>query len=257
MYQGLALSALHLSIKYPLKSHIYLPESTRLQAQALSLFSSTNPTFNQDNLIPAFLFSAAVGLHFFCDTFTTPSPDLNTFLDRLVQSIRLLNGIRAVYGDSYGLIKNSDIKPLLQEDDEPFVDRNDEITHAFEDLRNTFSQSRTLSAFESKVYCDAITSLIWVYNSQPTNGAPNDGPTNPRVVVTWPIKITTEYLELLTERKPEALIVMAYFSIVLYCRRTFWAVSNSGRSLLDAIGAYLGEPWAEWLVVPNKLVLPL
>ena len=73
-------------------------------------------------------------------------------------------------------------------------------------------------------------------------------------MTTWPITISAEYTELLDERRPEALVVMAYFSILLHGRRSFWAVGNAGRYLLAAVDEYLGERWAEWLAVPKEMV---
>lgn len=253
MYETLALSAFHLSIQNSAKSSLYLAESTSLQAHALSLFNSSTSIADDGNLIPAFLFSAVLGLHFFCDTFSTPSPDLSTFLDRLVQSIRLLRGVSAFIGDSWEVIRNSDINILLQVHEGPVVDRDDEVTHAFEDLRTRLSQSHTLSASEAQVYREAITNMIWLHNSQASNSV-IDGKSNARVVATWPIQISLEYTELLVERKPEALVVMAYFSILLYDRREFWAMGDSGRLLLSAIVNYLGDDWAEWLAPPRSIV---
>lgn len=253
MYETLALSAFHLSVQNSAKSSLYLAESTALQAHALSLFNSSSPTADKDNIIPAFLFSALLGLHFFCHTFVTPSSDLDTFLDRLVQSIRLLRGVRALIGDSWEVIKSSDIDILLQVHEGPVVDRDDEVNHAFEDLRTRLSQSYTLSAFEAHVYCEAIASMIWLHNSQASSSVV-DGRSNARVVATWPIQISSEYTELLVERKPEALVVMAYFSILLHGKREFWAVGNAGRLLLSAIVEYLGDDWAEWLAVPRSMV---
>jgi len=150
------------------------------------------------------------------------------------------------------MIKNSDIKPLLQEE-ELVIDRDDEVTHAFEELRTKLSNSSTLSTFESRIYCEALERLTWVYNSQPIDGI-FDGPPNPRTVTAWPITISAEYTELLNERKPEALIVMAYFSILLHTRRSFWAVGDAGKFLLTAVEEFLGDAWAEWLIVPRRMV---
>lgn len=256
MYEALAISAFHLSIMHPTQTDIYIPESTTLQAQALSLFNSSDLTGTQDNINAAFLFSALLGLHFFCDTFSTPCPDLNTFLDRLVQSIRLLRGVRTMVGDSWESIKTSDIRHLIQVIDGPVADPDDEVTHALEDLRTNFSQSRTLSAFESKVYCEAITGLISAYNTNLTESSA-DTRLSSKMVMDWPITISAEYTELLNERKPEALVVMGYFSILLHMRRSFWAVGDAGRFLLAAIQEYLGEGWAHLLTVPKGMVLSL
>lgn len=257
MYEALALSSIRLSISNPSKSELYITESNTLQALALSSFNSSTLTITQDNLNAAFLFSGLLGLHFFCDTFLTASPDLNTFLDRLVQAIQLLRGIRALVGVSWDAIKNSDIKCLLDADDRPLVDRNDEVTHAFEDLQASVAQSDIISAFESKVYFEAIIGLTKVYNSQPEDGT-LDGPgVDSRMMMAWPINISAEYTDLLNQRKPVALIIMAYFSILLYQRRAFWAVGDAGRYLLTAIEEYLGEGWAEWLSMPKEIIRSL
>lgn len=256
MYEILSLSAFQLSFKNHEKTSLYLTEATALQEQALTLFNASNRTINQENVIPAFLFSAVLGLHYFSDSFSSPSPDIDSFLDRLVQSIRILRGVRATMGDSWEYIKQSDISILLHTYEGPVEDRNDHVTHAFENLQVKFSQSHTLSAFESKVYCEAIDRLIWVYNSQPQNSI-IDGRQASRIVTTWPITISAEYTELLSERKPEALVVLAYFSILLHGSRSFWAVGDAGRFLLTVIEGYLGEDWGEWLREPRRMVPPL
>ena len=151
------------------------------------------------------------------------------------------------------MIKNSDIKAVLSPEATAH-DRNDDITHAFEGLLQKFSSSHMLSTYESKIYCDSITDLLWVYNSNPLD-SPYNGRTHSRTVTTWPIRISAEFTTLLVERKPEALVVMAYFSILLHSIREFWAVGDAGKVLLVAIVEYLGEGWEEWFVVPRKLVL--
>lgn len=254
MYEMLALSALHLSIMNPPKSDIYRMESTTLQSHALSIFNASNPSLSRDDLIPTFLFSATLGLHFFCDTFSHPSPDLDIFLDQMVQSVHLLRGVNAIVKDSWEFIKNSDIKCLLQAEG-PAVDRGDEISHAFGDLHAKFSQLQYLPESELKIYSEAIKSLIWVYSTQPPD-AGSHGPPSSRLVTSWPIKISAEYAELLQKRKPEALVIMAYFSILLHSLKEFWPVGDAGTFLFKVIEEYLGKEWAEWLIVPRRTVQP-
>lgn len=140
----------------------------------------------------------------------------------------------------------------------PVVDRDDDISHAFEDLRTTFTESKTLSPVESKAYLEAISRLLWLYNSQPPigSGTSTSADSNGRMVTAWPITLTADYTELLNARKPEALILMAYFSILLHTTRSFWAVGEAGSYLLAAIEEYLGQEWAESLAVPKRMVGP-
>ena len=75
--------------------------------------------------------------------------------------------------------------------------------------------------------------------------------------MSWPINVSAEYTDLLHQRKPEALVVMAHFSILLHCRRSYWAVGEAGSFLLAAIEEYLGEEWAQWLLIPKEIIPPL
>jgi hypothetical protein len=252
MYETLAISAFHMSTTYPEKASLYLRESAALQAQALAIFTSTNHTIDRENIIPSFLFSSVLGLHFFCETFTSPRSDLNGFLDRLVQSIKLLRGVTAVIGDHWKDILNSDIRVLLAVEEAETIDRNDSITHAFSSLHRRLSLSSIITSIELEICSEALTKLLSVYNSQPLveDGMAPDV----RTIITWPITLTAEFTQLLEIKKPEALVILAYFSILLNDRKNFWVVGEAGRDLLGAIAEYLGEDWAEWLEAPKLLV---
>lgn len=197
---------------------------------------------------------------------------------------------------SWDYIRTSDLKVLLADEGQA-LERDDQVTRAFDNLQSTFAESHILSAFEAKVYGEAITTLIKVYNSQLPDGTSKVLP-DARIVMSCtslgepiqfkfthdqarlggfvlsrfqilplskanfssqsgPINLSTEFTELLDQRKPEALVVIAYFSILLHCRRAFWAVGEAGRFLLAAIEEYLGEEWAGWLAVPKEIVPPL
>ena len=256
MYELLAISAFHLSVCRPERSQFYRDESTKLQTEALRLFNDSTAEINPNNLIPAFLFSGFLSLHFFCATFSTPSPDLENFLDQLVQSIRLLRGVRAVLGKSWETVINSDIKDMLQIPENP-VGRKDQVTHEFENLRLkiTHHSPTTLTPSQTAVCSEAINQLTWAYNCMLSEDISElEGNLNSRMVTAWPVTLSAEYTELLNERRPEALIVLAYFAVLLHWRRKFWAVGNAGRFLLAAINAYLGEPWESWLVWPREVI---
>lgn len=55
---------------------------------------------------------------------------------------------------------------------------------------------------------------------------------------------------LVLQRKPEALIIIAYLAPLLHRRRQNWLVGNAGEVLINAILDYLGPDWAVWLQAP-------
>jgi len=63
-----------------------------------------------------------------------------------------------------------------------------------------------------------------------------------------------EYVMLLNQRRPEALIILAYYGVVLHSYRKAWAIGDSGAALIKAISAQLGSYWGHWLLWPMQMV---
>ena len=75
------------------------------------------------------------------------------------------------------------------------------------------------------------------------------------VVQDWLVRVPVEYVTLLEQRRPEALIVLAHYAVILHCARDYWTVgSNSGRRLLELISGYLGPYWDYWLRLPKQII---
>ena len=155
-------------------------------------------------------------------------------------------------GGSWKAIQQSEIKCLLKAE-APLECPDDEIVQAFRNLCTMLSRSSNLTIFDKNIYLDAMEDLILVYKSQPID-CESSGRQSSGMVTTWPITLSAEYTELLHARKPEALIVMAHFAILLHKERVYWAVGNAGRALLAAIEEYLGSKWVHWLFLPKHFV---
>ena len=248
----LSISALHLSTSQPEKAQSFRDESAKLQTEALRIFNDSVKEINAENVIPSFIYSGMLGLHNFCDTFATRSESLDNFLDRLVQSIRVLRGVRTILSGWWEFLLNSDIKALIQEG-QAVADRNDEVVQHLDELCSRIAQSAGLDPSQSKIYEEAIRQMIWVYKSRPSSDV-MDEKHNPWMITTWPIVVSTEYTNLLAQRKPEALVVLSYFTVLLHKCGEFWAIGKGGQFLLDVLGAYLGGQWEVWLAWPRSIV---
>ncbi|KAH8586552.1 hypothetical protein B0O99DRAFT_701818 [Bisporella sp. PMI_857] len=225
-HEILAISALHLSTCRPERFQLYRDESVKLQTKALRLFNDSVKKINSNNLIPAFLYSGLLGLHFISDTFSIPNHSFDCFIDRLVQSIRLLQG---------------------------FVGQPDEIADQFERLRVAISKSANISLFQTGVCEAAIRQLSWVYCSELSSNT-FDKNYYPRIVTSWPVMISTEYTDLLINRNSEALVILSYYAILLHKCRKFWAVGSSGQILFDALEPHIEKTWKSWLAWPKSII---
>ncbi|KAK1701145.1 Upc2 protein [Colletotrichum godetiae] len=69
----------------------------------------------------------------------------------------------------------------------------------------------------------------------------------------WSIRVPTEYVSLLDQRRPEALVVLAYWGVLLHKARECWAFGGAGRTLVRSIAAHLGSYWGELLAWPREM----
>ena len=73
-------------------------------------------------------------------------------------------------------------------------------------------------------------------------------------LLAWPIQLRSDYLGLLGEKRPEALVILAYYGTLLHFYNRSWVVGETGRRLVQALGEYLGPEWKDWMQWPSEMV---
>lgn len=59
----------------------------------------------------------------------------------------------------------------------------------------------------------------------------------------WTFRVPSEFLELLEERQPFALTVLAHYAVVLHNLKDSWWMGDWGTRILSAIGDQLDPDW--------------
>ena len=254
----LAVSALHLSTCRPARQSSYREESTRLQSQAMRLFNESIQDLNAQNIIAAFLFSGLLGIATFFETFHDPRYKANdlAFFEKIVQSVTLLRGVRAIVDGWWEFLLESEIKDILDEGMSPNLERSDEVVDRFEAFRVRILQSPGLDPTHAAVYDEAIETLVWVYKAAFSNGPESTfhDQAAAKHATRWMILLPPGYTELLIQRKPEALVILGHFAIILHKLRACWTVGDAARQLLLIVEAYLEEAWHAALSWPKSFV---
>jgi hypothetical protein len=63
------------------------------------------------------------------------------------------------------------------------------------------------------------------------------------------------FVDALRERQPEALVILAYYGILLSKCRDFWVVGNAGRRLVRLVASNLSPEWGRYMELPKQIVL--
>jgi hypothetical protein len=258
MDEFLAFSALHLSTLNddPAVKSRYRQQAAELQTRALTQFNSMGPDVRNEKVLAMFVFSSMLGLHTLFDTGASFNGDLGDFLDSFTQYLTVHRGVKAVVRDNWDLIRNTEMKIVITPVEHydrtqipPGGYRAEKECAKLKDLVEALSEGGS-----SKLLVDscrkAIVALEWVLERH----AVLDLRHRTHAASAWPIMLSAEFIEMLKQRRPEPLAILAHWAVVLHQNRQFWVFGDTGRILILAVTKHLGSYWDEWLAWPKEVL---
>ncbi|KAI0537385.1 hypothetical protein GGR58DRAFT_348300 [Xylaria digitata] len=247
----LAFAALHLSVLASdvTSQHHYRHQAVHLHTRALSLYNAAGPEITEQNCTALFLYSSFIGMYMLHDTVTSQT-DLLELLDKFIQFVGLYHGVGIVANRAWPIIRDSELSSIVD-----LIDAADTLEqppqNICDDLFGLLETAVDRLGPSSFQAChDAVQSLWWVCSRYSLLSAP----INRHIVLAWPVHISTEYLQMLRERQPEALVIMAYWAVLLHYERDFWIFGHGGRFLIEVISKYLGPSWDKWMALPRDII---
>jgi len=249
MYQTLALSAFHLSLQRPHRAAFYSVLAASLRSRAVAGFNEILPRVDASNCVDVLLFSHIIGLHVFCEIFTSARDDFNDFLERLVGCIKLLQGVQVVIQTWWDVLSRTEIGTIINQS------HNHQTAHKVSrgecnPLRKLIDGA-DLSQSSINTCHAALDKLQACFDAE---NAFEASPPSTYMLFTWPVTASTEFTELIDKRSPEALVILAYYAVLLHKRRRSWAVADAGQRLVHLIHRHLGKHWEKWLVWPISFI---
>lgn len=234
----LAASAIHLArIRGDHKRPMYNSLAVAHLNRALALFRELLGEINASNAKAMFSFASVVVLY----TFGFPrEPDSNnswTSIDDLYQVLVLIRGIQQVINTASTSLFDGDFNPLLQlEEREPFLP--DDARLALEELleaNNTcgaHDEAHGTEVYEDAVYktIDAMSTIHQDLISISPAGR-------------WAIRLKPEYLGLVRDHAPLALVILTYYCVILHYLRHHWCLDTWGSRVSRAVWSVLDDQW--------------
>lgn len=239
MHGILALSALHLARTAPEASGraAYLNRAVAHQNQALSLFRELLGDIHEGNAKAMFAFASIVVVYTFGFPHTPDVQDPWTCVDDLYQVLVLTRGISQVIRSPADYLSHGSFAPILQVDESP-APLPDDATTAIRHLHEANEICRARDPHhETDAYTVTIDNiaemLSWAYG----------GTTSTVIAGRWAIKLPPRFLDLLREREPLALVMLAHYGVLLHHLKHRWCFDEWCVRVAKAVWAILDDQW--------------
>ncbi|KAJ5621951.1 hypothetical protein N7528_005183, partial [Penicillium herquei] len=239
MHGILALAALHLARMGPDPSRraAHLNRAVAHQNQALALFRELLGDIQESNAKAMFAFSSIVVVY----TFGFPhSPDVQdpwTCVDDFHQVLVLTRGVQQVIKLPTSHLGSGSFAPIFQVDKAraPLPEETQAIIHQLQEANESCGIRD--SAHETDIYAKTIENmadmLSWTYA----------GMTASAVAGRWAIALPSRYLELLREREPFSLVMLAHYGVLLQYLKHRWCFDGWCVRVAKAVWAILDDQW--------------
>ena len=254
LHQLLALSARHLAFLKPESSAFYLHKAVTLQTRAVSLFNATwtaRPQVDQTTCVPILLFSSILGHHLLADTLAKRDPEgLEAFVAHYIQYAETHRGVVTVAKSAWPLLLESKLEPVLSWSTR-FTSRLPRGNHC-QQLKDLIDNADGLGDEEKAACWLAIQHLQVGFDA--TSAEAEDHANRNHMIFTWTMLAPPEFTSLLAAKRPETLVLLAYYAVLLHYGRDMWQVGDAGAYILGMIVNYLGSEWDCWLAYPREMV---
>jgi hypothetical protein len=258
LYQLLALSAMHMSYIHVKEAKQDLEEARALQTQALCSFNEAHIGVTVENCVPKLIFSTFIGLYALAEVTATADVDAGGVLDGFVTYMNLHRGVRAIISQSWNFLRQTSVSPILDRAESAISHASSPYglaaAAAVADRLSNLLDQADMSEKSRQVCRVAASQLGVVYQTNLDSVESASQVHAPGLIWVWPINLSSEFTDLLSMRKPEALIILAHYAVLLHRRRPMWLVGNVGGILIEEISRFLGTFWKRWLEWPNEIL---
>ncbi|KAJ1337220.1 transcriptional activator protein UGA3 [Microdochium nivale] len=225
-----------------------LAEAVNLQTRALTKFNLVQHAISEDNCLQVYLFASLLSQQ---ATFEALSfrGELPGLLDRLVSSLALCRGVIAVTALWWRPIR---IKLAAEMGEGTDGQAEEEASWARRTVpRDHFAKIQQLIAQSSlslpaREACERSIGLL--QQMADDQGSPTMHSFEQSALVQrWLVMLPVEVSDLVSQRRPEALVILAAFGLIVHNARVYWDYGNAGRHLIESISRYLGPYWNSML----------
>ena len=262
MHGILSMAAVHLSRLRPSRDKEYLLLARNHQGVALPAFRTATQDINEKNCHAIVAFSKGLLWAAFASPHEPGSDaplDSDGSEDWLPEWFHLLRGSCLLVNGAQNWIKEG-----------PYVCLVDYLEQSLDHIRCSCPDDKQLMPFISYLTTTLKNSMLdverhelgievnvalYLRDSFTRASIPNQNTPLRNTINAWMSSLPQDYIQLLRERKPRSLIILAYFCILIHRSETVWFMQGNAERLLLSILRRLDNQYREWIAWPCSLIL--
>lgn len=250
LMQGLlSISALHLSTLQPARHIELIRQATMAEHKALPSYRQFVSDNKPDKIHAVFAFAGFLVPYLLSVSgwLDTPVGRIPSHDDPLPHWFYVLRGLVSMCAQSWFELANGPFSPLLVRTIAPVdCNRNPDDVHLVniyglleQNTRPTSEDVKTL------LLCRAALDELRRVAALPYSPCKTLDTT--AVVYIWPGSISEQFVLLLHQHRPEALVILAHYCVMLKRVNSCWYLKGVGSSMLIAIENALENEWRPWI----------
>jgi hypothetical protein len=246
----LAIAALHLSRLEPSRGTHYLQQAERHHDIAMAQFQSDIKDMNEENWQAVLLFSHMLFVYSFALPVGTQT-DVEQLLDGIYQNFALTRQTRPMVRDVYQKMQESKFRSIVPQDAHNIDLDQGPIETELVKLRKFSEVARNLYPADiNEAYCKAILMLEVIYDvAERSPVSPSDS-----LLKVWVHMTPPRFMELLSERQPGALIILAHYAVLFKRSHRYWYFDGVAEQMLHVAEALVPGEWKTWLEWPMEQI---
>lgn len=251
MHALLAFSAQHLAVLHPGRSSHYLHQATSLQTRAISLFNTSWTQVDESNCVAALLFSTVLGHQILADALRKRDPGgLDVFIRHYVQCVEMHRGIYTIASSTWPLLMQSGLGPILTLS-RAFTSQPP-VGHECDSLKDLVVGTKNLSQTQKDACLEVVRYLQVGLDAVANTHV--ESRNRHQMICSLTMLIPSEVNDMLAKKQPEALILLAYYAVLLYHGRELWQTRDAGVFIFGLVAGYLGDDLEPWMKYPREVM---
>jgi hypothetical protein len=261
MHELLSISALHLSRLKAQDAQQYLYASDTHRSKGLALFQLAISSLNESNCQACFLFSTLTFIHAWAaqdmnkpsNLFFIPSQHIAGSQVE-IKWVQLHRGSRMILHSMFPQIRNGDLQPFFSQWEVLGRQKEDELEErdrgSFDDFREALTLSPILE-FQKDVLLESLDQLRRIFCIMSFYRHVS----KLSAVMSWFMTISDDYLIMLENKMPEALVMVAFYAVAIKRLPHMWWLEGKSENLLQTVLDELGNSWESYTRWPIEQIL--